>query len=224
MSIPDAGTNYLFGYGSLIDRASRMATTPRAFAAYPVIVADVARGWWSYGRPIGFSTCFLGAANLAGARCNGVIYSVSDSELEETDRREAIYKRAAINPEQLTFLDGRKTLAHDATVWFYALPDGLTTSAEKPSARYPIVQSYLDLCLNGCLEIEALYPLAEEAGFTRMFINETRDWSPFWVNDRSYPRRPFATISRAGLIDTLLNEALPELFAQIQIEPPTWRA
>jgi cation transport regulator ChaC len=216
--MPEAAVNYVLGYGSLIDRASRLATTPRAFAAYPVIVDHLARGWWSHGRPIGFSTCFLGATADPDARCNGVLYPVSDVDLEETDRRESIYSRTAVSPEQLTFLDGRKALASDATVWYYAITDPASAGAEAPSARFPIVQSYIDVCLNGCFEIEALYPLAAEAEFARMFLTETRDWGPYWVNDRPFPRRPASSTPRAIQIDALLHEVMPDLFAQIELE------
>jgi hypothetical protein len=57
-----------------------------------------------------------------------------------------------------------------------------------------------------------------------MFVQETRDWSAFWVNDRVHPRRAFATVPRAFQIDALLSELLPDLFEHIQIEPAKWSA
>jgi hypothetical protein len=42
---------YIFGYGSLIERESRMATWPSAQFASPVIVKGVARGWFDHRRP-----------------------------------------------------------------------------------------------------------------------------------------------------------------------------
>ncbi|HET8670886.1 MAG TPA: hypothetical protein VFM05_09765, partial [Candidatus Saccharimonadales bacterium] len=50
---------------------------------------------------------------------------------------------------------------------------------------------YVDICLNGCLELEATYPLAKEAGFAATFLKTCSDWSKYWVNDRIYPRRAF---------------------------------
>jgi hypothetical protein len=37
---------YIFGYGSPIERRSRMATWPSAEFAFPVVVRGVARGWF----------------------------------------------------------------------------------------------------------------------------------------------------------------------------------
>ncbi|HUY75390.1 MAG TPA: gamma-glutamylcyclotransferase family protein [Ktedonobacterales bacterium] len=219
---PQTRTNYIFGYGSLIDRASRISTTPQAWAAYPVIVEGIARGWWSRGTPIGFSTCFLAAIGATGGRCNGVIYPVSPTELEQTDAREAIYERIRIDPAKIIFLDGRRSLPDDVAVWYYSLPSGTSLADNRPSAKYPIVQSYVDICLNGCFDLETLYPLAQEQGFARMFVAETRDWSRYWVNDRPHPRRPFATVPRALQIDALLNDVLPDVFPHIQIHPTNW--
>lgn len=214
--------NYVFGYGSLIERASRTTTTPSAWAAYPVIVDGIARGWWGRGGPIGAATCFLSAMRESGSSCNGVIYPVSDLELEAIDRREGLYDRVKIEPERITFLDGRKALASEADVWFYAQPEHLPVTESLASPEYPIVQSYVDICLNGCLEIETLYPLAQDAQFARMFVMATRDWSRYWINDRAQPRRPSAALPRAFQIDTILRELLPEVFTRVQFEPGNW--
>lgn len=214
--------HYIFGYGSLMDRASRTATTPQAWAAYPVIVQDIARGWWIYGTPIGAKGCFLSAMATPGARCNGVIYPVSDVELAQTDQREVTYDRVPIKPENITFLDGRRALPDGADVWFYSLPQGASVEHSRATAQYPIVQSYVDTCLNGCLELEMLYPLAQDQQFARMFITETRDWSRHWVNDRLYPRQPFIAVPRSLQIDTLLHELLPDLYSNIKSERGEW--
>jgi hypothetical protein len=51
-----------------------------------------------------------------------------------------------------------------------------------PSPQFPMVQSYVDICVNGCLEVEGKYPCA--TGFTAEFIATTEAWSRYWVNDR----------------------------------------
>ena len=219
---PPTRKHFLFGYGSLIDRVSRMSTNPHALAAYPAIVEGVARGWWVHGTPVNCTTCFLSAIAEAGARCNGVLYPVTDVELEQTDRREAMYDRIEIDPRQITFLDGRKALPAETTVWFYALPKDPFYANQHPNADFPITQSYVDICLNGCLEMEALYPLAEDKNFARMFIQETCNWSPYWVNDRLQPRRPNAHLPRSMQIDTLLREELPDVFPHVKFESAQW--
>jgi hypothetical protein len=70
------------------------------------------------------------------------------------------------------------------------------------------------------LQIEDCFPEVEE--FAREFIESTREWSRFWVNDRISPRRPFAAVPRASAIDQLIRQYLPGLFAEIQLEPGRW--
>ncbi len=222
MAQQHGSANFIFGYGSLIERASRTSTTPSAWAAYPVIVEGVARGWWGTGAQVGFSTCFLSAIIDPKGRCNGVVYPVTTAELEQTDRREWFYERTALDTHAITFLDGRRSPPEDAKIWVYALKEGSPTQDHRPSAKFPIVQSYVDVCLNGCFEMETLYPLAKEADYARMFVQETRDWGTYWINDRIYPRRSFNMTPRASQIDALLNELLPDLFAKIQLEPAQW--
>ena len=209
---------YIFGYGSLIDRDSRTRTNPAAVAARPVIVEGIQRGWWVHGAPIGFSTCFLSAKEQADAICNGVLYPVTPAELEALDKRESIYTRTRIESDKIRLLDGMNSLEDGAKVWFYAQDSEL----QLPDATFPIVQSYVDICLNGCLEIEALYPLAKEANFAELFIKSTADWSHYWVNDRLYPRRPFIYVPKAFQIDTLLYNLIPEQFNFIQLQPAHW--
>lgn len=219
-----ANNNYIFGYGSLIETESRTRTTPQAVAASPVIVQGVERGWWAHGSPVGYSSCFLGArmSSNPNARCNGVVYKLSNAELEALDRRENMYERLLIPHESIRFLDDPVSKSLDGKTWIYAMPEHKSGNESKPTAQYPIVQSYVDICLNGCLEIEEAYPAAKDMKFAELFIETTLDWSHFWVNDRLYPRRPFIFVPRCFMIDALLNTALPALFSQIQLEPAIW--
>jgi hypothetical protein len=52
-----------------------------------------------------------------------------------------------------------------------------------PSAAYPILQSYLDLVIEGGLEFGADY--------AREILASTVDWSAYWLNDRPLARRPW---------------------------------
>jgi hypothetical protein len=88
-----------------------------------------------------------------------------------------------------------------------------------PSNEHPIVQSYVDICLNGCLEIGATYPLFKQANFAQRFMETTRNWGTPWINDRIYPWRPFVHVPRASAIDSLIQISRgAEIFAKI-----TWR-
>ena len=78
----------------------------------------------------------------------------------------------------------------------------------------------MDVCLDGCLEIEATYPRAKQADFAEHFVWTTSNWGPPWINDRIYPWRPFVHVPRAWAIDALLRKVLgQEMFAQIKQRP-----
>ncbi len=215
--------NYIFGYGSLIEDESRMRTTPSARNAFPVKVKGVRRGWWARGAASGLTTTFLGALDDPAAECNGVIYPVTAQEIAATDQREnAGYKRCKIDPNEITMKDGRNT-PPDGEFWAYINlipPDEVGDNL--PSPQFPMVQSYVDICINGCLEVEGKYPTA--AGFTQDFIDLTDEWNRYWVNDRLYPRRPFIFQPSATNIDAALKSApkTAELFYEVELEPATW--
>jgi len=84
-----------------------------------------------------------------------------------------------------------------------------------PSVNFPIVQSYVDIFVSGCLEQEQRFGLE---GFARECIATTHDWSPHWVNDRLYPRRPFIYQPKARQIDLLLSQQVPAFFAQVKLQ------
>lgn len=220
--------NYIFGYGSLIEDESRQRTTPSARDAWPARVTGIRRGWWARGAASGLTTTYLGAIapdpdTLPPSKCNGVIYKVSAEELAATDRRESAgYQRCRIESDRIEMLDGRdKPL--DGVVWAYINlipPDKIGDNL--PTFQFPIVQSYVDICIHGCLEVEGKYPTA--AGFTQEFIATTEEWCRFWVNDRLYPRRPFIFQPAAQQIDEALQKAerTKDLFYGVEIEPARW--
>src|SRR5205807_3418823 len=186
---------FIFGYGSLVEFQSRIRTEPAASYAFPANVEAIQRGWFGQVGGVSLSTTFLGAVPDANSNCNGVIFQVSQQQLAGFDKREIGYKRERIDQNNVTMLDGSKS-APEGDIWFYA-------SIEKrfASRECPIVQSYLDICLNGCLELEATYPLAKEAGFAERFLKTCSYWSEYWVNDRIYPRRAFIYVPKANKID-----------------------
>jgi len=202
--------NYIFGYGSLIEEASRLRSTPKANIAIPAKVNGFKRGWFSRTGASGLSTTFLGCTNDSNSRSNGVIYEVSEEDLKLTDSREKGYKRIKINFEDITFYS--EQINENSAVWIYVnhFPNSKIPTSSFPSKEFPIVQSYVDMCIEGCLEMENLYPKAKEKNFAIEFINSTFYWSKFWVNDRIYPRRPFIYRPNAYKIDALLKENLED--------------
>jgi hypothetical protein len=177
-----------------------------------VIVRGVSRGWFDQTGGMSWNPTYLGVVLSEDAVCNGVIFPVTAAEFAAYGEREVGDQLAKIDASQITMLDGSQT-PPEADIWFYG-----NTEKRFPSSEHPIVQSYVDVCLDGCLEIEAMYPLAKQAKFAEQFVRTTSNWQPPWINDRIYPWRPFVYVPRAAQIDALIQEVLgKEIFARITL-------
>jgi gamma-glutamylcyclotransferase (GGCT)/AIG2-like uncharacterized protein YtfP len=209
---PDpAKAQYIIGYGSLMQGESRQRTTPNANTSYPVKVNGYQRGWFTKGSGIGFSTTFLGVVQSKESALNAAIYLIDVTEITAMDKREFAYCRLAVEPENYALLKQDFPLS-PRQAWIYVnKPENIATA----NKRYPIVQSYVDIFLSGCLELEQRFELKD---FAKQCLVTTSNWSTQWMNDRIYPRRPFIYQPKAGQIDQLLNEHLPQYFKRIRIE------
>lgn len=211
-TVTSARLQYIFGYGSLIERESRMSTWPRAEYALPAVARGIARGWFDQIAVPSWSPTYLGAVPDPAAECNGVLFPVMPAEFNSFVERETGYELMKLDKSHVTMLDGSST-PPDGDIWYFA-------NREKrfPSSAHPIVQSYVDVCLNGCLEIEAMYPLAKQVNFAQRFMETTSNWGTPWINDRIYPWRPFIHVPRASAIDSLIQKSLgAEMFAKITL-------
>jgi hypothetical protein len=106
------------------------------------------------------------------------------------------------------------TLPAPSQIWIYVnKPDTLAL----PDAEHPIVQSYVDIFITGCMELQAR--VADPSiDFVEECVRTTDGWSKHWVNDRPMPRRPYIHQPLAFEIDKQLKRLLPELFEAIRIE------
>src|SRR5262245_12742209 len=96
---------YVFGYGSLIERASRTRTNPDAIGAWPARVTGYERGWFhQFADNVGSTCTYLGAVEAKGKTVNGVVYRVAD--FESTKARETGYTATQLKTEELTMMDG----------------------------------------------------------------------------------------------------------------------
>ncbi|MCB9362150.1 gamma-glutamylcyclotransferase [Candidatus Woesearchaeota archaeon] len=118
---------YLFGYGTLINKESRAATSA-VDEAIPFTVQGFRRGWYAPDRG-----CMAhGVIPDDDASVNGVIIPVHLEQLRLFDRREHDYHRIEVAPD----------------VWMY-----MVDKFHQPSADRPICQSYVDVVLGGCLDL-----------------------------------------------------------------------
>jgi hypothetical protein len=203
---------YIVGYGSLMSSSSKRITEPDAGVNVPVLVTGFERAWNTHGSYGG--TTFLGIRPSQSATIAAALYR---DFLEEgklgADARERSYCRAAVDPASIRMLDGSAVPA-PSQIWIYV---NKSAKPEPPNAEHPITQSYVDLFISGCIELQSRVAVPD-LDFVERCIRTTRGWSKHWVNDRLYPRRPLAHEPMAWKIDQYLRRLLPKLFAGIRIE------
>jgi hypothetical protein len=200
-------TDFIFGYGSLIERGSREATVGHHTDALP---ARISAGFGYLRAWVDRCTCGFTALGLrlpgpgeAAMTINGVIYPVDAADMTAYDARESNYRRVAVPPGMVEAVSWQR-LPEQGTIWVYVPigPDGqLGTGLPTPSPAFPLVESYVDLVVRGGLEYGP--------EFAREIIATTGDWSRFWLNDREQPRRPWVHTADYRNIDRLLGETEP---------------
>ena len=183
-------TAYIFGYGSLIEANSR-AKTGSVGKGFPVRVHGVRRAWCQSSAKAQMTT--VGIDFQEGSACNGVLFPILSHELPLFDQREAHYHRKLLPSASVEFLENPPP--HSSHIWTY-----VPKRAALPSPTCPLVQSYIDVCLSGCLAISE--------DFAEEFIETTALWSVHWLNDRHQPRyqRFMQTVPLQEKIDALLEQ------------------
>lgn len=190
--------HYIFGYGSLINSASRRITGI-AGDSIPVRVHGLQRYWVSF---TGVDMRAVGVRLEAQSQCNGVLFDVPASELDKFDLRERGYVRQALDHQHIEYLEAGSPVSlsalSDHPVWVYTYPD-----CPRESQFSPISQSYLDVIILGCLEVGE--------SFAREFLQHTNLWQD-WHDDRLNPRYPRATEhDQHEYLDDLIGQIRKEL-------------
>ncbi|AIT09133.1 hypothetical protein LO80_03555 [Candidatus Francisella endociliophora] len=178
--------NYVVGYGSLMNKQSRQITVPEATYAAPVLVSGFERLWASRGNKS--HATFLLAIPNKGYVMNAIYYKASAKDISATDLREASYCRIKIPRKDLVPL-GIKSLPK-GDFWIYTKD---FKDAEFPTKDFPILQTYADVFITGCLQTQAEFNLTE---FGQLCFNTTYNWDlANWFYDRSNPK--YARYSKA---------------------------
>ncbi len=178
---------YIFGYGSLINAASRQLSGQTG-QAIPAIAHGLVRQWGKIDDSYSISPLVVTHGN---SQVNGVLLEIDAQALQDFDRRERGYQRVQLDASQI---ETGADFDTSRTVWIYLNHHTLT-----PSTSSPIAQSYVDTVLAGCLNI------SEE--FARHFVRYTQGWQYPWENDRTNPK--YARVAGVShdhyaLIDQLL--------------------
>jgi hypothetical protein len=192
---------FIFGYGSLISRDSR-DISGESGKSIPVRISGIRRGW-NLVIPRARAVA-LGAAQEAGVSCNGVIFSVGESEMPKFDDRELKhgYTKIALDRSWVSCPDGKPVPQGEIIAY------ASTTTVKDAPRDVPLVQSYIDVIMTGCLETFG-------ETFAREFVRTTDGWDKVWDNDRLYPRydRPMKEVPLAETIDRILAEEIPQFFS-----------
>lgn len=158
-------TAYVFGYGSLVNRAT-----------HDYVEAHAARlpGWRRAWRHVeGRTVAFLTAVPDPASELDGLVAGVRDDAWEALDQREKSYLREVAS-------NVAHELGEDVEVRLYHAPEHL----HRPhSAHHPILLSYLDTVVQG------YFREFGESG-VRRFFETTDGWDAPVLNDRAAPRYP----------------------------------
>lgn len=159
---------YIFGYGSLMNSASRQLTGQTS-AAVPSIIHGFCRSWGKIDDSYSLSPLVV---DRGEGLVNGVLLEVDHKELVEFDRRERGYHRVSVTSEQI---ESKLNIQNSDEVWVYIKND-----AQPPCQQSPIMQTYVDTVLAGCLEISEQFAL--------QFVEHTIGWHHPLENDRHAPK------------------------------------
>ncbi len=172
--------HYIFGYGSLINSISRTVTGETGVAT-AVKISGISRHWSRISEDFGMSSVVV--VEDSQGQCNGVIVEVPEAELVHFDERERGYQRMLVDAKNVEFYDQNNAIDlqsdsnNSAKIWLYQ-----SDKVVNPCTNHPVVFSYLDVILSGCLEYSA--------AFCDDFIEHTQGWQHAMLNDRDTPRYP----------------------------------
>ena len=156
-------TPHFFGYGSLVNRATH---------DYPVAQPARLSGWRRVWRHTATRTvAFLTVVQDDRTEIDGVIASVSGADWAELDERERHYDRVALSGDEI----------REATTLDLQIYQAKPAKSAPPSVRHPILLSYLDVVVQGYLDVFGTTGV-------EAFFETTDGWDGPVLNDRPAPR------------------------------------
>jgi hypothetical protein len=179
-------TDFFFGYGSLVNRATH--------AHDPAFAAQIS-GWGRVWRHLpGRRVATLSVEPVAGGVIDGLIAGVAAEHWAALDRREAAYDRHPVT-DAVTHTIGHQGPSV-AGIQMYVVPP----PDQGPEVPLPILRSYLDVVVQGYLQVFG------EQGVVDFFAT-TRGWQAPVLDDRTapvYPRHQLLSSSETALVDAHL--------------------
>lgn len=185
--------HYIFGYGSLMNSASRQLTGQTG-TAIPAVVSGLIRYWGKIDTSLSASPLVV---DLGAGVVNGVMLEITIDELSQFDRREIGYLRHELNNSQI---DSDHHLSEADSVWVY-----IKNQPEPPCQNAPILQTYIDTVLEGCLEVSD--------SFAKLFVEHTVGWNHPIENDRLQPRY----VNYAG-VDPIKQQQIDDILRDVIVK------
>lgn len=221
--------DYVFGFGSIINTAthapwlaltssidnnstngSNIGNTALQGQRATILATFGFKRGWTYRSPTGFTA--LGVYRVEEATdINGVLFRIKHDMLEGFDRREVGYDRVEILRDDIELIQPQSkddgavekhtnhvllNIQEGERIWVYIPKESFCMEANED---HPILQSYVDTVLQGCLEW----------GGTQMakdFVATTSNWSPYFLNDTPSSRRPWLFRKEYNTIDRILSQ------------------
>ena len=210
---------FIFGYGSIINEKSRNLCKSEIYDVIPArLSADLCfRRCWNF-RCFTSKFTALGLEKVSRDKActiNGVLYPIINNNLEYFDEREEGYTRIKISSKHIQSCCWINIPNYKCDIYIYVPKK---ENSDYPDNLYPYLQSYLDMCILGCLKYG--YEFANE------FLETTFCWNKFWLDDRILSVRPWVYQSNYKLIDNLLkgNEIINSYFKNKKIETIVWNS
>ncbi|KAL3906737.1 MAG: hypothetical protein SGILL_009153, partial [Bacillariaceae sp.] len=204
--------DYIFGFGSIMNTSThapwlqKPGTSTTSSSILPGAVVTLTQDFgyerlWNFRSSTGFTA--LGVSKTKSSQAteiNGVLFRVSHEMMPGFDQREVGYEKVRI-PLQHVRADANAPewfhhLGPDDRLWLYV---PLASYCKQADEHNPLLQSYVDTVLQGCLEWGG-EKMAEE------FIQTTGGWSSFFLNDTPSSRRPWLFRKDYSTIDRLLQK------------------
>jgi hypothetical protein len=180
-STDKTSAQFIIGYGSLMEEHSKRHDSAHVSDNTPISLTGFKRGWIEHGIKNDITqqinSTYLGVKPSTHTTINAVYFQLTNpQDLLKYDARESTYCRVRVTRNQITSLTGHPV--PKGQYWIY------TTRSHnaRPTPKYPIKQSYVDLFLSGCIQLEEKYHLKH---FADDCITKTNGWSKEWINDRS---------------------------------------
>ena len=211
--------NFIFGYGSIINEESRnnCNNNTKIFDVIPArLSSDLGyRRTWNY-RCLTSKFTALGLEKVSkenACTINGVLYPILNNSLEYFDEREEGYNRIKIPNDKIESCCWINIPNYNCNIYIYVPKEN---NSHLPDNNYPYLQSYIDMCILGCLKYGSQ--------FTKEFLETTYGWNKYWLDDRILSRRPWVYQSNYKMIEKMLksNEIVNKFYNNRKIETIMW--